>query len=170
MKIHTIPFVSCLSSIPYMTIIYLASLHANTIDRILFIINCYHKKWRSLQVNDIWNTKVSADLPCHYFNGLDSRFPLLESLTLHKCWWEDTEHMNIFSQHLKRFVLFENYMQLKVSMNFPNLLQATFILWDAVPSYLRLNYLGEFLQQFDCSRKTSLYVTDAKVCVHSGSI
>jgi hypothetical protein len=109
-------------------------------------------------------------LPCHYFNGLDSRFPLLESLTLHKCWWEDAEHMNIFSQHLKRFVLFENYMQLKVSTNLPNLLQATFVLWDAVPSYLRLNYLGEFLKQFDCSRKTSLQVTDAKVCMHSGSI
>ncbi|KAK9926310.1 hypothetical protein M0R45_023548 [Rubus argutus] len=101
-------------------------------------------------------------LPCHYFNGLESRFPLLESLTLHKCWWEDAEHMNIFSQHLKRFVFFENYMQLKVSTNLPNLLQATFVFWDAVPSYLRLTYLGEFLKQFDCSRKTSLQVTDAK--------
>lgn len=121
-----------------------------------------------------------------WFDNLSSKFPVLESLILYKC-GIDRGDLKVFSKNLKHIVLggCDHKMNVEVvtpnlhtirfigsrsiysRMFAPNLFEATVILdkthkrtrWDTYHITLR-----DFLANFDCSGKLSIYAFGSEVC------
>lgn len=132
-------------------------------------VHCIHDTPFLKDISSIQNIRSLdlgyTQLRSSWFVDLDSRLPLLESLTLHECYVASS--INISSQHLKRFVIFYKFLPANLSINFPNLLEAVIILWLKVPYWTWIFHrLRDFLENFDCCRKISLHVNAAEVCTY----
>lgn len=148
------------------------------------IFSC--RKIRNLEIFSAW-------FDDQWFEGLNSRFPILENLVLQNCMNHQLDTMsNIDSQHLKRFELVGTSNRIDMAtINAPNLVSFSysnesspdFELPDlltkfslAAPSLLEATLtfvcsfaakdfppLINFLGEFDCSRKLSLSVKNTEV-------
>lgn len=119
--------------------------------------NFYIASCQTLRNLEFFHTHFAG----RWFEGLNSRFPLLERLVLNTC-SSYSGRINIFSQNLKRFVFCDcgNIMS-NFSMNAPNLSEATITIQGYNQTYQLRNFLGNF----GCSNKIRLRVTDTAICI-----
>lgn len=100
-----------------------------------------------------------------WFEGLDSRFPVLEGLVLHHC--RSWEPINVFSRSLQRLLYCDFGRTMSTfTMKAPKLSEATIIHEQRQYMWNDQFSLQNLMGNFNSCEKMSLHVTDEKVCIH----